>query len=35
MTVIKTKRNFVYAYDPQPEDCFVYTWRWGRKSGTC
>ncbi|WP_426031070.1 winged helix domain-containing protein [Cypionkella sp. TWP1-2-1b2] len=28
-TVIRTKRNHVYAYDPQPEDAFVYTWLMG------
>jgi hypothetical protein len=29
MSVIRTKQNFVYAYDPQPEDAFVYTWLMG------
>lgn len=26
MTVIRTKRNFVYACEPQEQDCFVHTW---------
>ena len=29
MTIIKTKRNFVCAYDPMPEDMFVCTWLMG------
>ncbi len=29
MTIIKTKQNYVYAYDPMPEDVFVHTWLMG------
>lgn len=26
MAVIKTKQNFVCAYEPMEQDCFVETW---------
>ena len=29
MAIIKTKRNYVCAYDPMPEDTFVCTWLMG------
>lgn len=31
MAVIKTKRNFVCAYDPLEQDCFVETWMNGEQ----